>query len=377
MTRELWKGNEAIAEASVRAGLEAYFGYPITPQTEILEYLSRRMPELGRTFVQAESELGAINMVYGAASAGVRVMTASSGPGISLMQEGISYLAGAELPCVIVDVMRGGPGLGNIAPEQSDYTAMVKGGGHGNYRNIVLAPASVQEMAELTMLAFELADKYRNPTVVLADGFVGQMMEPLDLEYRETEVPEKPWAVKGTAETRRNLISSIYLEPDGLEEHQRRLEAKYVRAHEFECRNETYCTQDAEVLLVGFGIVSRVLLSTVEALRRETVRAGMFRPMTLWPYPSRALAKAASKAQNVLVVELNNGQMYEDVRLAINGEVPVRFYGRVGGNVPSVEELKEIVMSFAPASQRNSASAKQCAEHTEEKAVDPYSMLVS
>jgi 2-oxoisovalerate ferredoxin oxidoreductase alpha subunit len=288
--------------------------------------------------------VAAINMVYGAAAAGVRVMTGSSGPGLSLMQEGMSYLAGAELPCVIVDVMRGGPGLGNIAPEQSDYFAMVKGGGHGNYRNIVLAPASVQEMAELTMLAFDLADKYRNPAVVLADGFIGQMMEPLDLEYREIQPPEKIWAVKGTPETRANLVSSIYLETDELEEHQRRMEAKYIRAQEAEPRWELYNTDDADVLLVGYGIVSRVLLSTVEALRKEGVKAGLFRPITLWPYPSEALAKAAAKVQKVLVVELSNGQMLEDVRLSLNGKVPVEFYGRGGGNVPSVVELQQQVL---------------------------------
>ncbi|MGA9554457.1 MAG: 3-methyl-2-oxobutanoate dehydrogenase subunit VorB, partial [Candidatus Sulfotelmatobacter sp.] len=285
------------------------------------------------------------NMVYGASAAGVRVMTGSSGPGVSLMQEGISYLAGAELPCVIVDVMRGGPGLGNIAPEQSDYFAMVKGGGHGNYRNIVLAPSSVQEMAELTMLAFDLADKYRNPAVVLTDGFVGQMMEPLDLEYREIQAPEKIWAVKGTAETRANVVSSIFLETDELEEQQRKLEAKYIRAKEAEPRSELYHTDDAEVLLVGYGIVSRVLLSTVEALRKEGVKAGLFRPITLWPYPAKALAKAAKKVEKVIVVELSNGQMVEDVRLTLNGKVPVEFYGRVGGNVPSVAELQEQVLA--------------------------------
>ena len=377
--RHICKGNVALMKGAILAGCRAFYGYPITPASEIAESAALYLPQIGGTFLQAESEVAAINMVYGAASAGVRVMTASSGPGISLMQEGISYLAGAELPCVIVDVMRGGPGLGNIAPEQSDYAAMVKGGGHGNYRNIVLAPASVQEMAEFTMLAFDLADKYRNPAVVLADGFVGQMMEPLELEYRETALPEKPWAVKGTAETRRNLISSIYLEPDELENHERRLEAKYIRAQEFECRHDAYCTQDAEVLLVGFGIVSRVLLSAVEALRQKGVKAGMFRPITLWPYPSRALAKAASKAQNVLVVELNNGQMLEDVRLSVNGEVPVKFYGRVGGNVPLVEELEEIVMSFASVKgpRRAIGRANPPAEPTEEKAVDPYSMLVN
>jgi pyruvate/2-oxoacid:ferredoxin oxidoreductase alpha subunit len=232
-------------------------------------------------------------------------------------------------------------------------------------------------MAALTMLAVEIADRYRNPAVVLADGFIGQMMEPLNLEYHRSKLPEKRWAVKGTVETRHNLISSIYLEPDALENHERRLEAKYIRAQELECRHESYCTQDAEVLLVGFGIVSRVLLSTVEALRREGVRAGMFRPISLWPYPSRALAKAASRAQNVLVVELNNGQMFEDVRLSVNGEVPVKFYGRVGGNVPSVEELKDIVMSFAHVRENRAAARMGAAEHTEEKAVDPYSMLVS
>ena len=244
---------------------------------------------------------------------------------------------------MIVDVVRGGPGLGNIAPEQSDYFAMVKGGGHGNYRNIVLAPASVQEMADLTVLAFELSDKYRNPAIVMADGFTGQMMEPLDLEYREPTLPDKPWAVKGTPETRANLINSIYLEPDELEEHQREMEAKYMRAR-VEVRHELYQTEDAEVLLVGFGIVSRVLRSAVETLRQDGLKAGLFRPITLWPFPSEALREAAAKVQKVIVVELSNGQMVEDVRLALDGKVPVEFYGRVGGNVPSVEELHAQVM---------------------------------
>jgi len=345
--RQLCKGNVAVIKGAILAGCRAYYGYPITPASEIAEAASLYFPQVGGTFLQAESEVAAINMVYGAAAAGVRVMTGSSGPGVSLMQEGMSYLAGAELPCVIVDVMRGGPGLGNIAPEQSDYFAMVKGGGHGNYRNIVLAPASVQEMADLTMLAFELADKYRNPAVVLTDGFVGQMMEPLDLEVPEKEIqlPEKPWAVKGTPETRANFISSIYLETDELEEHQRRMEAKYIRAQAAEPRCELCHTDDAEVLLVGYGIVSRVLLSTVEALRKEGVKAGLLRPITLWPFPSKALVEAAAKVQKVLVVELSNGQMVEDVRLALNGEVPVEFYGRVGGNVPSGRELQEQVLT--------------------------------
>jgi pyruvate/2-oxoacid:ferredoxin oxidoreductase alpha subunit len=313
--RQLCKGNVAIVKGAILAGCSAYYGYPITPASEIAEAAALYLPQVGGTFLQAESEVAAINMVYGAAAAGARVMTASSGPGLSLMQEGISYIAGSELPCVIVDIVRGGPGLGNIAPEQSDYFALVKGGGHGNYRNLVLAPSSVQEMADLTMLAFELADKYRNPAVIVADGFIGQMMEPLDLEYREPVLPDKPWAVKGTAETRKNLISSIYLEPDELEAHQRKLEAKYKKAQQLEPRHELYQTEDAEVLLVGYGIVSRVLRSTVEEARKEGLRAG-------------------------LVVEMSNGQMVEDVRLALDGKVPVEFYGRVGGNVPSVEEIQ-------------------------------------
>jgi len=337
--RQLCKGNVAVIKGALLAGCRAYYGYPITPASEIAEAAALYLPEVGGTFVQAESETASINMVYGAAAAGVRVMTASSGPGLSLMQEGISYLAGAELPCVIVDVMRGGPGLGNIAPEQSDYFAMVKGGGHGNYRNLVLAPASVQEMAELTILAFDLADKYRNPAIVLTDGFVGQMMEPLDLEYREISVPEKPWAVKGTAETRKNMVSSIFIESDDLEEHQRRMEAKYIRAQQTETRCEQYRTEDAELLVVAFGIVSRILRSAVDEAREQGFKVGLFRPITLWPFPACQLIKAAARAENVLVVELSNGQMVEDVRLTLNGNKPVEFYGRGGGNVPSVEEL--------------------------------------
>ena len=337
--RQLCKGNVAVIKGAILAGCRAYYGYPITPASEIAESAATLLPQVGGTFLQAESEVAAINMVYGAAAAGARVMTGSSGPGVSLMQEGISYLAGSELPCVIVDVMRGGPGLGNIAPEQSDYFAIVKGGGHGNYRNLVVAPASVQEMAELTMLAFELADKYRNPAVVLCDGFVGQMVEPLELEDREAAVPEKPWAVKGTAATRNNLITSIFLESDELEAHQQQLEAKYARARLEEPRHEIYGADDAEVLLVGYGIVSRVLRSAVEKARREGLHAALFRPITLWPFPEKALAAAAARAKKVLVVELSNGQMLEDVRLALDGRVPVEFYGRVGGNVPTVEEV--------------------------------------
>ena len=345
--RQLCKGNVAVIKGAIQAGCSAYYGYPITPASEIAEAAALFLPQVGGTFVQAESEVASINMVYGAASAGVRVMTASSGPGLSLMQEGLSYLAGSELPCVIVDVVRGGPGLGNIAPEQSDYFAMVKGGGHGNYHNLVLAPASVQEMADLTMLAFDLADKYRNPTIVLTDGFIGQMIEPLELENRDIARPEKPWAVAGNRETRKNLLNSIYLEPDELEQHVRDLAHKYQRAQDQEPRHELYMGDDADVLLVGYGIVSRVLRSTVDQVRKFGLRAGLFRPVTLWPFPSNALAEAAAHCRSVLVVELSTGQMVEDVRLALNGRVPVEFYGRAGGNVPRAEEVRDQLLAKA------------------------------
>jgi pyruvate/2-oxoacid:ferredoxin oxidoreductase alpha subunit len=337
--RQLCKGNVAVMKGALLAGCQSYYGYPITPASEIAEAAAEYLPQVGGTFLQAESEVAAINMVYGAASAGQRVMTASSGPGLSLMQEGISYLAGSELPCVIVDVMRGGPGLGNIAPEQSDYFAVVKGGGHGNYRNLVVAPASVQEMADLTMLAFDLADRYRNPAVVLTDGFIGQMMEPLELHERHIAEAAKPWAVCGTKETRKNLISSIFLEPAELEAHVRKLEAKYKKAAEAEARHELYCVEDPEVLLVGYGITSRVLRTVVDRVRKEGVRGGLFRPVTLWPFPGEALRKAARRAQMVLVVEMSTGQMVEDVRLALDGRVDVEFYGRTGGNVPLEDEV--------------------------------------
>lgn len=342
--RQLCKGNVAVMKGALLAGCQSYYGYPITPASEIAEAAAEYLPQVGGTFLQAESEVAAINMVYGAAAAGQRVMTASSGPGLSLMQEGISYLAGSELPCVIVDVMRGGPGLGNIAPEQSDYFAVVKGGGHGNYKNLVVAPASVQEMADLTMLAFDLADRYRNPAVVLTDGFIGQMMEPLELHQRQIPEPVKPWAVCGTKETRKNLISSIYLEPADLEAHVRKLDAKYKMAAEMEARHELYCAEDPEMLLVGYGITSRVLRTVVDRVRKEGVRAGLFRPVTLWPFPADALRKAARRAQMVLVVEMSTGQLVEDVRLTLDGRVDVEFYGRTGGNVPLEDEVcKELL----------------------------------
>jgi pyruvate/2-oxoacid:ferredoxin oxidoreductase alpha subunit len=348
--RQLCKGNVAVVKGALLAGCRAFYGYPITPASEIAEAAALYLPQVGGTFLQAESEVAAINMVYGAASAGQRAMTASSGPGLSLMQEGISYLAGAELPCVIVDVVRGGPGLGNIAPEQSDYFAVVKGGGHGNYRNFVLAPASVQEMADLTMLAFELADRYRNPAIVLTDGFIGQMMEPLDLHAHITPPPEKPWAVRGTPETRPNLITSIHLDPDALEAHVRKLEGKYQQAARVEARHELYRAEDAEVLLAGYGIVSRVLRTAVDQLRAEGLRAGLFRPITLWPFPSTALRDAAAFCDTVFVVEMSTGQMVEDVRLALEGTVPLEFYSRVGGNVPLADEVREFVAARLTAS---------------------------
>jgi len=343
--RHLCKGNVAIVKGAVLAGCRAYYGYPITPASEIAEYAALYLPQVGGTFVQAESEVAAINMVYGAAAAGERVMTASSGPGMSLMQEGMSYIAGAELPCVVVDVVRGGPGLGNIAPEQSDYFAVVKGGGHGCYRNLVLAPASVQEMADLTTLAFELADRYRNPAVILTDGVVGQMMEPIELEVTDPQIPEKPWAVKGTAETRKNLVSSIYLEPDELEAHVNKLEKKYQLAQQMEQRFETYMAEDADILLVGYGIVSRVLRSTVEQARAQGLRVGLFRPISLWPFPAKPLMEYAQKCRFVQVVEMSTGQMLEDVKLTLNGQVPIEFYGRTGGNIPSVEEVHTQLLS--------------------------------
>ena len=345
MPKQLIKGNEALMKGAILAGCRAFYGYPITPANEITEAAAYFLPQVGGTFLQAESEVAAINMVYGASSAGVRCMTASSGPGISLMAEGISYLAGAELPCVIADITRGGPGLGNIAPEQSDYFQVVKGGGHGCYHTLVLAPASAQEMADLTYLAFDLADNYRSPAVVLADGFIGQMMEPVEfsLAPRATRLPE--WAVDGTLATRRNLISSIYLQPDDLEKHIRMLEAKYLRMARNETRWENYKTNNAKIVFVGYGISSRILKSVVEMMRARDIRAGLLRPITLFPFPSLELRRLAEQAERFMVVELSTGQMVEDVRLAVEGRCPVEFYGRCGGNAPSAEEIFEEVFA--------------------------------
>jgi len=343
MPNQLIKGNEAVIKGALLAGCEAFFGYPITPASEITEAAARYFPKLGATFLQAESEVASINMVFGAAGAGQRVMTASSSPGISLKQEGVSYIAGARLPCVIIDIMRGGPGLGNIAPEQSDYNQVVKGGGHGNYRAMVLAPNCAQEMCDLTMLAFEMADKYRSPVYVLADGFIGQMMEPVEFPEPVHSVPDKPWALSGTAESTDNLISSIQLDPDDLEKVNKILQDEYRRMQEEDVRFETYKCDDAETILIGFGIVSRILHSAVDILRDAGIKAGLFRPITLFPFPVKPLQEYANQIKDFQVFELNNGQMVDDVRLAVEYKVPVSFHGRMGGNVFSLEEIVSTV----------------------------------
>jgi pyruvate/2-oxoacid:ferredoxin oxidoreductase alpha subunit len=343
------KGNEAAVYGAILAGCRSFYGYPITPASELAETAARLFPACGGTFLQAESEVAAINMLYGASSAGERTMTASSSPGISLMMEGVSYSAGSELPIVVVDVMRGGPGLGNIGPEQGDYFQVVKGGGHGCYRNLVLAPASAQEMADLTRLAFDLADRYRNPAFVLTDGFIGQMMEPVSLPLQAAPPPSRPWAVAGTPATRKNLISSIYLAHETLEKHVRHLQAKYERAAAREVLYEETAVEDADLLLVGYGIVSRVLRRAVRLCREAGLRVGLLRPVMLWPFPSHEIATLAARVRGILVVELSTGQMVEDVRLAVGNRCPVAFYGRQGGMVPSAEEIVEQVAALAGA----------------------------
>ncbi len=343
MRKQLMKGNEALMKSAILAGCRAFYGYPITPASEITETAAMYMPLAGGVFLQAESEVAAINMLYGASSAGVRCMTASSGPGISLMQEGISYMAGAELPCVIADITRGGPGLGNIASEQSDYHQVVKGGGNGNYRTIVLAPHSVQEMADLTALAFELADRYRNPVVVLADGFVGQMMEPVEFPRNATEPSTPRWAVLGNAASRTNLITSLHMDTHDLESHVRHLEAKYHIAEQREARAESFYADDADIVLVGYGIVGRILKAVTVEARASGLRVGLLRPITLYPFPREHFHSLLPNTHAFVVVEMSNGQMVEDVRLAINGAKPVEFLGRSGGNVPSHHEVLDFV----------------------------------
>jgi len=347
MSKQLMKGNEALTRSAILSGCRAFYGYPITPASEIAEAAALYMPQVGGIFLQAESEVAAINMLYGAASAGVRCMTASSGPGISLMQEGISYMAGAQLPCVIADITRGGPGLGNIAAEQSDYHQVVKGGGNGNYRTLVLAPYSAQEMVDLTASAFDLADRYRNPVVILADGFIGQMMEPVQFPEKATLPTYPEWAVLGNAETRGNYITSLHMEPNALEAHNTALEAKYRMAELKEARADEWMTDDAEIVLVGYGIVGRILKAVTAEARAEGIPVGVLRPITLYPFPSAQFRRTALRTRMFVVVEMSNGQLVEDVRLALNGTRPVEFLGRTGGNVPSHEEVLEFVRARA------------------------------
>lgn len=341
MAKILLKGNDAVVRGAILAGCRVYFGYPITPASEIAESAAKYMPKVGGTFLQAESEVAAINMVYGAASGGSRVMTASSGPGISLKQEGISYAAGSELPCLIVDIMRGGPGLGNIAPEQADYNQVVKGGGHGNYKCPVLAPNSGQEMCDFARLGFELAEKYRTPVYLLTDGYTGQMMEAVEFGEPVTELPHFDWALYADKESKHNLINSIYLDTDELEEHNRKLQRKYKEIEENEVRVEEFMIDDAEYVLMGYGIVSRILKTVVEKLREENVKIGLLRPITLFPFPDKRIAELADKAKKFLVVEMSNGQMVQDVYFAAAGKCPVEFYNRMGGVVPSTKEILE------------------------------------
>ncbi len=349
MARVLMKGNEAIAEAAIQAGCRYFFGYPITPQNQIPEYMSRRMPEVGGTFLQAESEVSAINMVYGAAGAGARVMTSSSSPGISLKQEGISYIACAELPCVIVNIVRSGPGLGGILPSQGDYFQAVKGGGHGDYRLIVYAPASVQEAADCVMEAFEASDYYRVPAMVLGDGMIGQMMEPVEFkEPKKRELPQKTWAATGYDGSRnRAVINSLYIESDEMSAVNARMQNVYHEIEKNETQYEEYMMDDAEICIVAYGTTSRIARNAITKARNEFgIKAGLIRPITLWPFPSQPIADAAKKVKAFLAVEMSTGQMVEDVRLAANGAHPVSFFGTTGGIIPTpkqiIEKLKEI-----------------------------------
>jgi 2-oxoglutarate ferredoxin oxidoreductase subunit alpha len=350
---KLMKGNEAIAEAAVQAGCRYFFGYPITPQNELPEYMARRMPEVGGVYLQAESEVAAINMVYGAAGAGGRVMTSSSSPGISLMQEGISYIVGAELPCVLVNIVRGGPGLGGIQPSQSDYFQATRGGGHGDYRLLVLAPGTVQEMVDLMQEAFDLADKYRNPVMLLGDGVLGQMMEPVRLPHDLREplpkapAPEtRPWATTGAKGRAPNVVNSLYIEADRLEQHNWHLQEKYRRMEAEEVRWEAVELDDAEVVVVAYGTTARVARTAVDEARRQGVRAGLFRPISLYPFPYEQLREVASRAKRLLVVEMSCGQLVDDVRLAAMERCPVEFFGRPGGKVPTPQEVLERVLSW-------------------------------
>ncbi len=338
------KGNEAIAEAAIRAGCRHYFGYPITPQTEVAAYMAKRMPKIGGTFLQAESEIAAINMVYGVAAAGLRAMTSSSSPGVSLKQEGISYLAGSDLPALIVNVQRGGPGLGGIQPSQSDYFQATKGGGHGDYHLIVLAPASVQEMADLTVKAFDLADKYRMPAMILADGTMGQMMEPVVLPEETNTSVEKPWALTGTKNKREhNIVNSLYLVPEKLEKINFERYERYKTVERNEVMYESYMMEDAEYCIVAFGIAARVAKNAITSAREKGIKVGMIRPITLWPFPQKAIADAAKSVKAFISVELSMGQMIEDIRLSEDCAKPVYLCNRAGGMIPSPEDITETI----------------------------------
>lgn len=342
MTEKLFMtGNEAIAEAAVQAGCRYYFGYPITPQNEIPEYMSRRLPEVGGAFLQAESEVASIYMVFGASGAGARVMTSSSSPGISLMQEGISYIAAAELPCVIVNIMRGGPGLGGIQPSQSDYFQATKGGGHGDYHLLVLAPSTVQEAVSLTMDAFDLADKYRNPVMILGDGYIGQMMEPVMFEksHSQPNLPTKDWTLTGAKGRDARLIKTLNLDPVILEQHNLKIYRKIQEMTKNEVRVENYMTNDAEVIIAAYGTVARIAKTAIQILRKNGIKAGLVRPISLFPFPYKAFEDVAQRVDKILVVEMSLGQMIEDVKLGVCGKASVYFYGRVGGMVPSYEEI--------------------------------------
>ena len=342
------KGNEAIAESAIRAGAKCFFGYPITPQTELAAYMSKRMPKEGGVYLQAESEIAAINMVYGASAAGARCMTSSSSPGISLKGEGISYIAGADLPAVIVNIQRGGPGLGGIQPSQSDYWQATKGGGHGDFHMIVLAPSTVQEMSDEVFEAFDLADEYRTPVMILADGMLGQMMEPVVLPERKGELPEKPWAVTGhKGEREHNIVNSLHLQPEALERFNNERFERYAQIIEKEQRAEEYLTDDADVVVVAFGACARIGRSAVNKAREKGIKAGLIRPITLWPFPNRTIEAVAGSAKGFLTVEMNMGQMVDDVRLAVNGRKPVEFFGRAGGIIPTPLEVLERIESLA------------------------------
>lgn len=343
MTRVLMKGNEALAEAAIRAGCRAYFGYPITPQTELAEYMARRLPEVGGVFLQAESEVAAINMVFGAAGAGARVLTTTSSPGFSLMMEGLSYIVGARLPCVVANVMRGGPGLGNIAPSQGDYFQATRSLGHGDSHGIVLAPATIQEAVDLVGLAFELAERYRLPAIIAADGILGQMMEPVALPEPAAPPQAPQWATTGATDTRR-IITSVYLAPEDLERHVIALVETYEAIRHNEPRWDTYRADDAEVLVVAYGTMARIARSAIDRARRDGVAAGLIRPITLWPFPTEAFQRSAGVW---LVSELNAGQMVDDVRIAVAGRAPVEFYGRLGGMVPSPGEIANAILNAA------------------------------